>query len=176
MGVDTANFQAQERKDLSRNLAQYLEKASTEDIESLRVGQIRPLPSDELILALELAVIALTDDSETMGEVTTQLLVKSLLDIVSGRAELQSVSNRVLPAGLLGLVFLAARFVAIVMGASMSRVERPYLLVGWAIVMSLALSVLIWLSQPFYAPLEIDVKSLSELADVAREPKKYVND
>ncbi|MAT60748.1 MAG: hypothetical protein CMH41_03680 [Micrococcales bacterium] len=176
VALDTSNLSEQDRKDFSNNLAEYLDKASTEDIESLRAGQIRPLPSDDFIYSLELAVIALTDESKRMGEVTKQLLVTSLLDIVSGRAELQSVSNRVLPAGLLGLVFLAAMFVAMVMGASMSRVRRPYLLIGWALVMSLALSVLIWLSQPFYAPLEIDVKSLSELADVAREPKKYVDD
>ena len=53
------------------------------------------------------------------------------------------------------------------MGASLSAESRPRLLLGWVLVLTLAIAVMLWLAHPFSAPFGIDVDSLSKLANVA---------
>ena len=53
------------------------------------------------------------------------------------------------------------------MGASLSAESRPRRLLGWVLVLTLAIAVMLWLAHPFSAPFGIDVDSLSKLANVA---------
>jgi hypothetical protein len=159
--------QAQQR--IEASLIQYLEVASSSDRLILEQGDVPVLPSTAALTDLlqEVNSAANYDASDEWIQQHADDLVGEL---AANRASVRSIANREMPASLRAVLLIASGVVAMFAGASMAVHRKPYLVVGWVVSLSLALSLAFWLNNPFAGPMAANLEGLAQLADHLKHP------
>ena len=75
-----------------------------------------------------------------------------------------------MPVPLKVVLFVAAGVVAVFAGASMAAHRKPFLVIGWVLSASLALTIALWLDNPFDGPVDADFGGLERLAEHIQQP------
>ena len=112
----------------------------------------------------ELAASASVEDPEASRALT------SASAIAQSQAELVSIARRQLPTSVLWLLLVAGTLSSMVMGIVATKVERPFLLVGWALVSAIGISVVLSLYNPFAGGVSVDLQPLEDAATRIRIP------
>ena len=160
---------AEDRDRISTGLANYLETFVQQDIQFFSTGEAFPPPSVDSFRELQKATAVTLGNKQADEAVQIDIITAAFKDLAENGGKLLSVTNRVLPGIIIGLIVISGMLVAVFMGASLSNEERPNLLLGWVLVLSLALSAMVWIAHPFSEPLRIDTTAFEEILRVAKE-------
>lgn len=103
-----------------------------------------------------------TKDSSNAADVRT--LQADVVQLAQTQAELNAVARRGLPSVVLQLLILTGCLSAATVGVLAVDIRRPYLIVGWALVIAMGLTVVIALYDPFSGSVAITFDPLSDAA------------
>ncbi len=161
----TENIQdVQEARVINEDLSGYLKTIVNQDRGKLATGDIVQLPSFDYLDRLERDVHRIGKaGSKTIPE--SGSLLSSGATLMGGQAELNALARRQLPNVVLWLLFLTAGLSAAVMGIVATKVRRPYLILGWALVAAVGISVVLSLYNPFDGTVSVDFQPLIDAAE-----------
>ncbi len=148
---------------INDDLAPYLLTIADKDRAKLASGDIVQLPSFDYLDKLERDVHAVGKTGSTVNPESGQLL-SAAAALTGAQAELNAVARRQLPTVVLWLLFFTATLSAAVMGIVATKVKRPYLILGWAIVAATGITVVLSLYNPFDGTVSVDFQALSDAA------------
>lgn len=146
---------------VTRDLKDYLRVMSEEDGPKLAAGELKELPSLIYLDRLERGVRLLAQDTRASDPEADRVLAVAS-GIAEGQVELLSVARRQLPVSVLWLLLTAATLSSMVMGIVATKVTRPFLLVGWALVSAMGISVVLSLYNPFAGDVTVDFQPLRD--------------
>ena len=158
---------SKERDNILESLADYLDATAVDDLDYFSQGIAARSDSANYFEDLTLAVGEWIGTSGAATPFQITLLEKSVGQLADSRAELLSVANRSIPWGIHVFIMFSSVIVACFMGASLSNEPRPRPF-GWALMISLAMSVYLSLAHPFNEPFGIKLDSLVELSELVR--------
>lgn len=150
-------------------LINYLQIASTADSAALKEGDVDSLPSTAALVNLLAEVNSPENYTSENGWVKEQL-VEAVVAVSAERASIRSIALREMPYSLRVVLFVAAGVVAVFAGSSMAAHRKPYLVIGWVLSASLALTLALWLDNPFDGPISADLSGLERLAEHIQQP------
>ena len=151
------------------DLVNYLETAHAADDAALKQGDVDNLPSTEALVKLLEQVNSPENYTSENSWIKTQL-VEAVAAVAAERASIRSIALREMPVPLKVVLFVAAGVVAVFAGASMAAHRKPYLVIGWVLSASLALTIALWLDNPFDGPVDADFGGLERLAEHIQQP------
>ena len=169
----TANEQITEALVTYLNAVAFDDRQAYED-EAFTKGNTTPYPSDSALQNLQQEV----DDPENYTKDQTtiqQTLSQQVTKLAGTRESIRAIANRVLPYQTMVVLIVAAAVVALFAGASMASHRRPYLVIGWVLSSTLALTLVFWLNNPFTGPIEVDFTSIAGLADRLQANTEFAN-
>lgn len=149
---------------INDDLAGYLRTIATEDRAKLSSGDIVQLPSFNDLDKLERDVHRIGQAGSDVNPESGPLL-SSASSLTGAQAELNAVARRQLPSVVLWLLVFTAALSAAVMGIVATKVKRPYLILGWAMVAAIGMSVVLSLYNPFDGTVAVDFQPLIDAAD-----------
>lgn len=150
-------------------LINYLQIASTADGAGLKEGDVYSLPSTAALVNL-LAEVNSPENYTSENQWVKEELVEAVAAVAAERASMRSIAIREMPYSLRVVLFVAAGVVAVFAGASMAAHRKPYLVIGWVLSVSLALTLALWLDNPFDGPISADLGGLDRLAEHIQQP------
>ena len=151
------------------DLIDYLDVVSTGDVLHLATGDAPELPSTTALVAL-LEEVNNPRNYTTENQWIQQTLVNDVALLSGNRASIRSIATRVMPPVLAAVLVIASGVVAIFAGSSMANHRKPYLVVGWVLSLTLALSLAFWLNNPFTGPIRANFAGVADFADHLRDP------
>lgn len=149
----------------SADLRGYLNAITDQDSVVLAGGVQTEMPSFTSLEALQGDIRVLertTKDSSNAADVRT--LQADVVQLAQTQAELNAVARRGLPSVVLQLLILTGCLSAATVGVLAVDIRRPYLIVGWALVIAMGLTVVIALYDPFSGSVAITFDPLSDAA------------
>ena len=147
--------------------AAYVDRAFVE-------GNTTPFPSSPALRKLQKEVDN-PDNYTTDQTATQQRLSQQVTKLAGSRESIRAIANRVLPPQTLVVLIVAASVVALFAGASMASHRRPYLIIGWVLSSTLALTLVFWLNDPFTGPIDVNFKAIEGLADRLEANTEFTN-
>jgi len=156
------NVEDRSRADVvARDLKDYMRVVSEEDGPKLAVGELNDLPSLPYLDRLERGVRALEKNADSSDPEAGQVLTVAS-SIAEGQVELLSIARRQLPASVLWLLLTAGTLSSMVMGIVATKVTRPFMLVGWALVSAMGVGVVLGLYNPFAGDVTVNFQPLQD--------------
>ncbi len=155
---------ARDARVINEDLSGYLKTIVNQDHAKLAPGDIVQLPSFDYLDKLE-------KDVHRIGKAGSKAipesgsLLSSAATLTGGQAELNALARRQLPSVVLWLLFFTAALSAAVMGIVATKVKRPYLILGWALVAAIGISVVLSLYNPFDGTVSVDFQPLIDAAE-----------
>lgn len=152
------------------DLRSYLVTITDKDSVVLAGGVQTEMPSFASLEALQSDIRKLeltTKDSTAAADVRT--LQADVVQLAQTQAELNAVARRGLPSVVLQLLILTGCLSAATVGLLAVDVRRPYLIVGWALVIAMGLTVVIALYAPFGGSVAVTFDPLSDAAGRIRD-------
>lgn len=150
-------------KSVNDDLNSYLLAIVNQDRGQLASGDIVQLPSFDYLDKLERDIRAVGKSGATANPESSQLLTAASA-LTGAQAELNAVARRQLPTVVLWLLLFTATLSAAVMGIVATKVSRPYLILGWAIVAATGICVVLSLYNPFDGTVSVDFQPLADAA------------
>lgn len=126
-------------------------------------GDIVQLPSFDNLDQLERDVHRIGQAGTTVNPESGPML-SAAATLTGAQAELNGVARRQLPTVVLWLLIFTAALSAAVMGIVATNVRRPYLILGWALVGGIGISVVLSLYNPFAGTVAVDFQPLVDAA------------
>lgn len=152
------------------DLDRYLAAAVVQDPAFLARGEVSALPSAQAFDTLQHSVhnVAYAKGTTT-SEATAMTQAASALTVA--QTKVSAVAQRALPPLMTGLLIGAGALLAVAMGSAAARVDRPYLMYGWALVSAIALTLILTLDLPFRGGIAVNMGPLASVSDgLAAEP------
>ncbi|MFN8126989.1 MAG: hypothetical protein U0R64_10840 [Candidatus Nanopelagicales bacterium] len=146
---------------ITKDLKDYLRAVSEEDVPRLAAGDVQELPSLVYLDRLEERVRGLAKHASASDPEADRVLAVAS-NIAEGHVELLSIARRQLPVSVLWLLLTAGTLSCIVMGIVATKVTRPFLLVGWALVSAMGISVVLSLYNPFAGDVTVNFQPLRD--------------
>ncbi len=150
---------------VAADLSTYLTAIADQDSAVLATGEVSEMPSFDALEALQNDV---REMERTPRDATDASLVRTLhsdvVQLAETQSELNAVARRGLPSVVLQLLILTGCLSAATVGMLAVDVERPYLIVGWALVIAMGLTVVIALYNPFAGSVSITFDPLMDAA------------
>ncbi len=160
----TENMQDKEAaSEIGLTLKKYLETVQTQDVDRLAARDLRGMPSFTYIDALQGQLHNLTISRSVDGEGASRAM-DAAAAIAENQAELVSIARRQLPDALLWLLLVAGTLSSMVMGIVATKVDGPFLLIGWALVSAIGISVVLIMYAPFSGDIAVDMQALDDAA------------
>lgn len=160
----TENLRDRSRADaIVQDLKAYLETMSGQDQARLADGDLGELPSFTYLDSLEGQVRSLAAQPSTKDPEAARALTAASA-LAQQQADLVSIARRQVPTSMLWLLLVTGTLSSMVMGIVATKVQRPYLLVGWALVSAIGLSVVLSLYNPFAGGVSVDMQPLDDAA------------
>lgn len=150
-------------KVINSDLSEYLTTIATRDRAQLASGDIVQLPSFDYLDKLEKDVHLIGKAGSATNPESGPLL-SAAAALTGAQGELNAVARRQLPDVVLWLLLFTATLSAAVMGIVATEVRRPYLILGWAIVAAMGVSVVLSLYNPFDGTVSVDFLPLTDAA------------
>ncbi len=150
---------------LSADLVAYLSTIAEKDSVVLASVETTEMPSFPALEKLQADVTTLVRSDTAGQDATTFRSVQADIVTMAGtQAELNAVARRGLPDIVLQLLLLTGCLSAATVGMLAVRVHRPYLIVGWAFVIAMGLTVVIAIYNPFGGSVSITFDPLLDAA------------
>lgn len=146
---------------IQQDLKDYLRAISEEDAPRLARGDVGELPSLTYLDRLERQVRRLAQDPQASDPEATQVLSVAS-SIAEDQVELLSIARRQLPVSVLWLLLVAGTLSSMLMGIVATEVNRPFLLVGWALVSAMGISIVVSLYNPFAGDVTVNFQPLQD--------------
>ena len=160
----TENLSDRRKADeIVQTLKQYLETISTQDQARLADGDLGEMPSFTYLDVLENQMREVAAEASARDPEASRALTAAST-IAQNQADLVSIARRQLPTSMLWLLLVAGTLSSMVMGIVATKVERPFLLVGWALVSAIGISVVLSLYNPFAGGVAVDMQPLDDAA------------
>lgn len=170
MALLTDTLADRERADaIKSTLNNYLTTIANDDRQSLVARQLVELPSFVQLEVLEQEVRELAAGSPQAKPEVAGALQTSVSNLARAQADLNAVARRDLPPIVLQLLFLTGLLSAVTVGIAAAGAERPYLIVGWALVSALGLAVVLALNDPFAGGVSVTFEPLLDAASRIRD-------
>ena len=106
----------------------------------------------------------------SVGDPEASRALTAASTVAQKQADLVSIARRQLPTSMLWLLLIAGTLSSMVMGIVATKVEHPFLLVGWALVSAIGISVVLSLYNPFAGDVAVDLQPLDDAAQRIVEP------
>ncbi len=148
---------------LSGTLKKYLVTIQTQDVARLADRDLREMPSFTYLDELQGQLHNLAIDKSVQDAEASRAL-DAAAAVAENQAELVSIARRELPAALLWLLLVAGTLSSMVMGIVATKVDGPFLLVGWALVSAIGISVVLIMYDPFSGDIAVDMQALDDAA------------
>lgn len=145
-------------------LKEYLTTIATEDAAQLAERDLGELPSFTIADALEKQVRDVAADASE-GDPEASMALSAASAVAQNQAEFVSIARRQLPASMLWLLLVTGTVSCVVMGVVATKIKRPWLLVGWALVSAVGIGVVLSLYNPFTGDVGVDLQPLSDAAN-----------
>ena len=149
--------------DIGQTLRKYLETVQSQDVDRLAARDLREMPSFTYIDALQGQLHNLSRDGSGDGADASRGL-DAAAAVAENQAELISIARRQLPDALLWLLLVAGTLSSMVMGITAAKVDGPFLLIGWALVSAIGISVVLIMYDPFSGDIAVDMQALDDAA------------
>lgn len=148
---------------INEDLDRYLTTIVNNDRTNLADRNLVELPSFDSLNKLERDV---RQTSKTGATVNPEFgpLLSAASSLTESQAELNALARRQLPSVVLWLLIFTAGLSAAVMGIVATKVRRPYLIFGWALVAAIGISVVLSLYNPFIGTVSVDFQPLTDAA------------
>ncbi len=145
------------------DLIAYLKAIADRDSLVLANGEVAEMPSFPALEQLQSDVHVMERASQNTPEAASvRTLQANVLQLAETQAELNAVARRGLPDVVLQLLVLTGCMSAATVGMLAVGVERPYLIVGWAVVIAMGLTVVIALYNPFEGTVSVTFDPISD--------------
>lgn len=150
---------------ISADMVAYLQAVADRDSVVLAQEEVTEMPSFAALEKLQNDVYAL-ERNAPYGADTASLrtLQTGVLQMAQFQAELNAVARRGLPPVVLQLLIVTGCLSAATVGMLAVNVRRPYLIVGWAVVIAMGLTVVIALYNPFEGSVAVTFDPLLDAA------------
>ena len=152
-----------------QTLKQYLETIATQDQARLAAADLTDMPSFTYLDKLEEQVREIAA-GDSVGDQEASRALTAASTVEQKQADLVSIARRQLPTSMLWLLLIAGTLSSMVMGIVATKVEHPFLLVGWALVSAIGISVVLSLYNPFAGDVAVDLQPLDDAAQRIVEP------
>lgn len=153
-----------EAEKINASLTAYLTTIAEDDRTSLEAGQFVEMPSFVDLETLQEDVRKLSVSGSTTKSDTASTLQSSVSNLARAQADLNAVARRDVPPIVLQLLFLTGVLSAVTVGIVAAGVERPRLIVGWALISALGLTVVLALNDPFGGGVSVTFQPLLDAA------------
>ena len=151
-------------KKINRDLRLYLTTIANEDRLLLAGREFDEMPSFKYLDALEQDLrTAAKADVATNPEASK--LVGTGAEMALSQAELNAVARRDLPPVFIQLLVFTGLLSAATVGILAARTHRPYLIVGWALVTAMGITVVLSLYDPFAGSVQVNFQPLLDAAE-----------
>jgi hypothetical protein len=135
---------------VNADLRAYLTAIAGQDSVVLATEEATEMPSFSALETLQDDVRDLDRAAQNTPEsASVRTLQSQVLQLAEVQAELNAVARRQLPSVVLQLLVLSGCLSAATVGMLAVDVVRPYLIVGWAFVIAMGLTVVLGLYNPF---------------------------
>jgi len=150
---------------VAQDLATYLRVIADQDSVVLATGEVPEMPSFGPLETLETDVREL-ERTPRSGNDAAQVaaLHNDVVQLAETQAELNAVARRGLPSVVLQLLILTGSLSAATVGMLAVGIRRPYLIVGWALVIAMGLTVVIALYDPFSGSVSVTYDPITDAA------------
>ncbi len=148
---------------INQDLSRYLTTIANEDRPKLASEDIVQLPSFDYLDKVEQDVHRIGVKGARVNPETSPLLTAAAA-LTGAQADLNALARRQLPPVVLWLLLFTAALSAAVMGIVAAKVRRPYLIIGWAMVAAIGISVVLSLYNPFAGTVSVDFQPLVDAA------------
>ena len=166
----TENLSDRDKADaIVQTLKQYLATIAAQDQARLAERDLGEMPSFVYLDKLEEQVREVAADPSVQDPEASRTL-SAASAVAQSQADLVSIARRQLPTSMLWLLLVAGTLSSMVMGIVATKVERPFLLVGWALVSAIGISVVLSLYNPFAGDVAVDLQPLEDAAQRITSP------
>jgi hypothetical protein len=154
---------------VTSDVAAYLTAIADQDSAVLATEETTEMPSFPALEKLQSDVRDLVRSGGAGEDATVLRTVQNNVITMAGtQAELNAVARRGLPSIVLQLLVLTGCLSAATVGMLAVGVHRPYLIVGWAFVIAMGLTVVIAIYNPFAGSVSITFDPLLDAAQRIR--------
>jgi hypothetical protein len=150
---------------ISTDMVAYLQAIADRDSVVLAQEEVTEMPSFAALEKLQNDVHDLERNAADGADTTSlRTLQSGVLQMAQFQAELNAVARRGLPPVVLQLLIATGCLSAATVGLLAVNVRRPYLIVGWAVVIAMGLTVVIALYNPFEGSVAVTFDPLLDAA------------
>ncbi len=146
------------------NLDRYLAAAVEQDPPFLAEGNTTALPSARAFDVLQHSVHNVAYGTQTTAP-EAYAMTTSAAGLTGAQAKVSAVAQRSLPPLMFGLLLTSGALLALAMGATAAEVYRPYLMLGWALVSAIAMTLVLSLDVPFSGGIKVNMQPLIQVSD-----------
>ncbi len=150
---------------ISDDLVAYLNAIAQRDSVVLAREEVPEMPSFKELEKLQSDVHDLVAAPPAGTDATSlRTLQSQVLQLAQYQAELNAVARRGLPPVVLQLLIMTGCLSAATVGMLAVKIRRPYLIVGWAVVIAMGVTVVMALYNPFDGSVAVTFDPLTDAA------------